>query len=219
MKTLQKIRIRKRFFRPFLIALILLIALIFWTNYKVNRSSRDFIYDDIEKIPYNKVGLLLGTSKYLRSGQPNQYFYNRIQASLDLFNAHKVDYILVSGDNSKKYYNEPLDMKNELIGLGIPDSLIILDYAGFRTYDSVIRLDKIFGQKSFTIISQKFHNQRAVYISRQLDLNAIGYNAKDVDLYNGFKTKLREKLARVKVFIDFLIKKKPKFLGESIEIK
>jgi SanA protein len=219
MKTLQKIRIRKRFFRPFLIALILLIALIFWTNYKVNRSSRDFIYDDIEKIPYNKVGLLLGTSKYLRSGQPNQYFYNRIQASLDLFNAHKVDYILVSGDNSKKYYNEPLDMKNELIGLGIPDSLIILDYAGFRTYDSVIRLDKIFGQKSFTIISQKFHNQRVVYISRQLDLNAIGYNAKDVDLYNGFKTKLREKLARVKVFIDFLIKKKPKFLGESIEIK
>ena len=108
--------------------------------------------------------------------------------------SHKIEFIVISGDNSKKDYNEPLDMKNELIKAGIPPEKIYLDYAGFRTYDSVIRLDKIFGQKKFTVISQDFHNRRAIYIARHLNLQAIGFNAKDVDVYNGFKTKLREKL-------------------------
>ena len=80
-------------------------------------------------------------------------------------------------------------------------------------------MKEIFGQNSFTIISQEFHNQRAVYIANALNMNAIGYNAKDVNVYNGFKTKIREKFARVKVFVDFIFDKKPKFLGEKICIK
>lgn len=202
-----------------LILLMFILAIVIIANNRIERSSRNSVYKDIDKIPHNKVGLLLGTSKYLSSGQPNQYFYNRVEAAKDLFNFKKIDYILISGDNSEKYYNEPQDMKNELVSMGIPDSLIILDYAGFRTYDSVIRLDKIFGQKSFTIISQEFHNERAIYISRRLGLHAIGYNAKDVDKYTGFKTNIREKLARVKVFLDLMFHKKPKFLGDKIEIK
>ena len=110
-------------------------------------------------------------------------------------------------------------MKNELIKLGIPSDKIYLDYAGFRTYDSVIRLYKIFGQNSFTIISQEFQNRRAIFIAKWLDLSAVGYNADDVDIYNGFKTKLREIFSRVKVFFDLMINKQPKFLGEKIEIK
>ena len=119
----------------------------------------------------------------------------------------------------KKGYNEPEDMKNDLVRLGMPDSVIYLDYAGFRTYDSVIRMNKIFGQDSFTIISQQFHNKRAIYSSNRLGLSAVGYNSKDVNKYFGFKTKVREQFARVKVFLDLAVSKQPKFLGEKVVIK
>lgn len=202
-----------------LISVILVIAVTWIANNLIEKSTDEFVFNDLNKIPHNKVGLLLGTSKFLKSGLPNQYFSNRIQATVDLYKSHKIEFVVISGDNSKKDYNEPLDMKNELIKSGIPENKIYLDYAGFRTYDSVIRLDKIFGQKSFTIISQDFHNRRAIYIAKSKDLKAIGFNAKDIDLYNGFKTKLREKFARVKVFVDILINKEPKYLGQRIEIK
>jgi len=210
---------KKKLTRTSLVVLVLIIVITWIADYKVNNTTNELVYNDINKIPYNKVGLLLGTSKFLHSGLPNQYFSNRIIAAADLFKNHKIDNIVISGDNSKKDYNEPLEMKNELIKLGIPEDKIYLDYAGFRTYDSVLRLNRIFGQDRFTIISQEFHNRRAIYISRWNNLQAIGYNAKDVDLYNGFKTKLREKFARVKLFIDLVFDREPKFLGTRIEIK
>ena len=201
------------------ISLILVITVVWAADYRINKTTNDYVFSDISKIQHNKVGLLLGTSKYLRSGQPNQYFHNRIKATIELFNAKKIDYVVISGDNSHKYYNEPFEMQKELIHLGIPRDKIYLDYAGFRTYDSIIRIQKIFGQSKFTIISQEFHNRRAIYISRNMGLEAIGFNAKDVDFFNGFNTRLREKFARVKVFWDLLINEDPKFLGKSIEIK
>lgn len=185
----------------------------------IEKNSNDLVYNDTLIIPANKTGLLLGTCKTLSNGLPNEYFTNRIRAAVNLYHSGKIQYIVISGDNGKKTYNEPLDMKNELIRLGIPAEKIFLDYAGFRTYDSVIRMNKIFGQKSFTVISQDFHNRRAVYIAKRLGLNAIGYNAKDVNKYYGFKTMLREKFARVKVFTDLLFNKKPKFLGEKVVIE
>jgi SanA protein len=204
-------------------ALIILLALfliaILVSDNIINNSTKDYVYNSIDKIPANRVGLLLGTSKFLKNGNPNNYFNNRIIAVINLFNAKKIEFIVISGDNSTENYNEPQEMKNELIKSGIPENKIFLDYAGFRTYDSVIRLNKILGQTDFTIISQEFHNQRAIYIAQANNLKAIGYNAEDIDLYNGFKTQVREKLARLKVFIDLLIEKEPKFLGEKIEIK
>jgi len=202
-----------------LIGLMLVIVTIWLANHRINRVSNSLAYDNLDSIPYNKVGLLLGTSKHLKSGELSQYFQNRIQATVELFNAKKIECIVVSGDNRKMNYNEPIDMKKELLKAGIPEEKIYLDYAGFRTYDSVIRINKIFGQSSFTIISQEFHNRRAVFIARRLNLQAIGFNAKDVDFQIGFKTKLREIFARVKVFIDLMSNKEPKFLGEPIEIK
>jgi SanA protein len=196
-----------------------MMAIIWFADNRIEKSTNKFIYRELNEIPYNKVGLLLGTSKYLKSGQPNQYFVNRINATVDLFHAKKIDFVVVSGDNRKKSYNEPAEMKNELLKAGIPENKIYLDYAGFRTYDSVIRINKIFGQRQFTIISQDFHNRRAIYIALHLGLEGIGFDAKDVDYYNGFKTKLREKFARVKMFADFVTNKKPKFLGPAIEIK
>jgi SanA protein len=194
------------------------IGFVWFANSRIISSTQNLTYNNVEDIPYNKVGLLLGTSKELKNGNPNPFFDTRVEAAAILYKAGKIKYIVASGDNSKKHYNEPQQMKDDLIALGVPDSAIYLDYAGFRTLDSVVRVEKIFGQKNFTVISQRFHNERAIYIAQHYGLSAIGYDAEDVGGYNGKRIALREKLARVKVFIDFLIGKKPKFLGEEILI-
>lgn len=201
-----------------LIGIFLIFAIIFCANYSVVHATDEYVYEDISSVPRNKAGLLLGTSKLLRSGQPNEYFHYRIQAAADLYKAGKIEVIVISGDNSRNDYNEPEDMKNELMRHGVPENKIYLDYAGFRTLDSIVRMEKIFGQKSFTVISQKFHNERAIYIAHAKGLHAIGYNAEDVNIYRGFKTQVREKFARVKLFLDLWTGKEPKFLGEPVII-
>jgi SanA protein len=219
MKYIKKLFSRKFIIRAAIALLLVVITLVILSNHIIENSTYALVFNDENEIPSNKVGLILGTSKYLHSGIPNEYFTNRIKAASQLYKLNKVRCFVISGDNSRSTYNEPLDMKNELIREGIPDSLIYLDYAGFRTYDSVYRLDKIFGQKKFTVISQEFHNRRAIYISHRLGLNAVGFNARDVSAYMGFKTKVREKFARVKVFLDLMLNKQPKFLGKPVEIK
>ena len=202
-----------------LIFILLIVLIIIVANIVIGSRTSHFLYDNKENIPKNKVGLVLGTSKYLSNGSLNYYFKYRIDAATELYKSGKIKSIVVSGDNHVKGYNEPQLMKEDLIKNGIPAEVIYLDYAGFRTLDSVVRMEKIFGQTEFTIISQQFHNERAVYIARHYGLDVIGYNARDVDQYAGFKTQMREKFARVKVFIDFLTHKQPKFLGEPIIIE
>ena len=201
----------------FLISLVVLTGIIF-ANYSIESNSKGKIFSDANTIPKNKVGLLLGTSKTLANGSSNWYYVNRLEAAITLFKAKKIDYILISGDNSRETYDEPSDFKNDLIKRGIPEDSIVLDYAGFRTLDSVVRAKLIFGQENITIISQQFHNERAIYLAEKNGINAIGYNAKDVSARYGFKVMLREYLARTKVFIDILLNVQPKFLGDKIEI-
>lgn len=189
-----------------------------WANYSISKESEPYLSNDISGLPEVETGLLLGTGKYLGNGNENYYFNYRIDAALKLFHAGKIRYILISGDNSRKEYNEPQDMKDELVKQGVPDSVIYLDYAGFRTFDSVIRAKEIFGQSRFIVISQKFHNERAVFIARNKGIEAYGYNAKDVTSYRGLKTKVREFFARAKVYVDILFGVEPKFLGEKIKI-
>jgi SanA protein len=185
-------------------------------NLAVTRSYSALLYDDINKLPKNRVGLVLGTSKYLKDGGENLFFKYRLQAAADLYMAGKIDHILVSGDNRAASYNEPREMRRELRKMGVPDSLIHLDFAGFRTFDSVIRCRDVFGQQQFTIISQKFHNERAIFIARKKNIDAIAFNAQDVDLQSGYKTKLREILARVAVMLDlYVFNTQPRFLGEK----
>lgn len=210
---------KRSIFLIVLISLFLMTVVVWISDEKICDQTGQKLFTNVDSIPENKAGLLLGTSKYLKSGKLNQYFEFRILAAEKLFKAGKISNIVISGDNSRVDYNEPQDMKEELIKRGVPEGNIYLDYAGFRTFDSVYRMNAIFGQERFTVISQKFHNERAVYIAESLHLDAIGYNAADVDAYNGFKTQLREKFARVKVMIDFAINTKPKFEGGKVHIK
>jgi len=201
-----------------LLLLVFLIIVIIIANLWVEKSTESKTYNSVVEIPKNRVGLLLGTSKFTSNGHENIFFKNRILAAVQLFKAKKVEYIIVSGDNHIKGYNEPEQMQQSLMKLGIPKERIILDFAGFRTLDSVVRAKSIFGQTQLTVISQKFHNQRAIFISKYKGIDAIGYNAKDVSLKWSYRTMLREKLARVKVIFDLVFGVDPKFLGEKIEI-
>jgi len=210
-------KILAKFFITGFEIVFLFLILILLSDRVVINTTKNKIYTNISEIPVNKVGLLLGTAKYF-GGYENPYYRYRINAAIALYKAGKISVILVSGDNGNKHYDEPTDIKNDLIAGGVPASKIILDYAGFRTLDSVVRLKKIFGQNKVTIISQEFHNQRAIFIAINKNIDAIGYNAKDVKSYNGLRIQLREKLARVKMFIDLLFGVKPKYLGEKIEI-
>lgn len=201
-----------------LIGIFSLIGL-FGADRLVEKTASDKVFNSTEEIPYNKVGLFLGTGKILSNGRINLYYKYRIDAAVELFKAGKIDYIFVSGDNSTKEYDEPSTIKEDLIKNGIPANRIFLDYAGFRTLDSVVRCKEIFGQSSITIISQQFHNERAIYIAKRKDIDAVGFNAQDVNVNYGFKTQIREKFARVKMVLDLIFGKKPKFLGEKIKIK
>lgn len=198
--------------------LFLFIIVTLSCNLIIIYSSTKRLFDDPQQVPSTRVAMVLGTSHSLRSGQPNPFFHNRIAAAAELYHLGKVQYILVSGDNRTRHYNEPQQMRRALLQYNLPDSVIYLDYAGLRTLDSVVRSQKIFQQDSILIISQKFHNQRAIFLARSKGIYAIGYNAGGVETGSALKTYIREYFAKVKVFVDILIRKQPRHLGDEITI-
>ena len=203
----------------FLIILLILIIVIGGANYWVSASTNKQLYSDVSSIPKSKVGLLLGTAKYKDKARQlvNSYYQNRIDAAVALYMAGKIDYIIVSGDNSTLYYNEPALMKRDLMERGVPGNRIYMDNAGLRTLDSILRCRDIFNQNHITIISQAFHNQRALFIANHKHVDAIAFNAKDGDSYWDIMT--REKLARVKMMMDLVLNKQAKYYGDTVEIK
>lgn len=217
MKIKTKKFLKKSFYTLLIFGVLSLLFTAF-ANYKIENSTEEFVTDKLEILPKAKVAVVLGTAPNLVNGYQNYYFTYRIEAATKLYQSGKVTHFILSGDHGRKNYNEPEAMKQALIKNGVPENVIYLDYAGFRTLDSMIRAKEIFGQNEFIVVSQEFHNQRAVYIARQNGINAYGYNAKDVNKHAGLKTNIREYFARTKVFIDSFFGIQPKFLGEKIEI-
>ena len=217
----MKIKTKKFLKKSFYTILILAISSLlftFFANYRIEKSTEEFVTDKLEILPKTKVAVVLGTAPNLVGGYQNYYFTYRIEAATKLYKSGKVTHFILSGDHGRKNYNEPEAMKQALVQNGIPANVIYLDHAGFRTLDSMIRAKEIFGQNEFIVVSQEFHNERAVYIARQNGIKAFGYNAKDVNKHTGLKTNIREYFARTKVFIDSFFNVQPKFLGEKIEI-
>ncbi len=208
----------KKFWLISIIIFLLFVVTVAWVNVTITKLGKSYSYNSIDSIPHNHCALVLGTSKYLWNGKRNLYYTNRIKAAVELYNCDKVDFIIVSGDNRNRNYNEPITMYNDLIAAGIPNKKIILDYAGFRTLDSVVRGKEVFGQDKFTIVSQAFHNQRAVYIARKKGIEAIAFNTDDEAGKLAFKVQLREVAARMLVVFDMITSKQPHFLGEKIMI-
>ncbi len=185
----------------------------------VTWSTHKQLYTLVDSIPKTKVGIVLGTSRKLANGTKNLYFTYRIAAAKKLFEAGKVNYFILSGDNRVDNYNEPKDMQQALIEEGIPDSCLVLDYAGLRTFDSMVRCKEIFGQDSIIVISQEFHNARAVFIANKIGLKAYGFNAQKVINQKSTYIKIRELFSRTKCILDlYLLGTKPKHLGKKIKI-
>ena len=185
----------------------------------VSIYSKKYIYDSIEEIPYNDVALVLGTSKYLYNGRVNMYFKFRMDAAYELYKSGKIKFILVSGDNRNRFYNELRQMRLDLIRLGVDKKHIFLDFAGFRTRDSIIRANKVFNLTNFTIVSQPFHNERAIFIARQKNINVVAYNARNVRKLYRIRQFPRELAARVLMIVDIIFNKPPKFYGDNIIIE
>jgi len=191
----------------------------FICNYLVQLTTKKQLTNDVQKIRHCKVALVLGTSRYLSNGNKNLYFTYRINAAVELFKAKKTDYLLLSGDNRKNEYNEPKDMHDALIENGIPDSCLVLDYAGLRTFDSMVRCKDVFGQDTIIVISQQFHTERAVFIANKIGLIAYGFNAQKVTSQKAIKIKIREFFSRIKCVLDiYILNTKPKHLGQKIKI-
>ena len=193
-----------------------LILFIIFSNVLIVQTTKHRIYTTYSDIPNKDVLLILGTSKYTSNGYSNLFFKYRINAAADLYHLGKIKHIIVSGDNSLIEYNEPRQMLRALIKLGVPAEAITLDYAGFRTLDSVVRCKKVFGQNDIIIISQRFHLERALFIANKYHINAIGFAAKNPPDNYALKTHLREYFAKTLAVINlYVINTKPKFLGKK----
>lgn len=187
-------------------------------EWRINRYAAGRLHADIKQTPMNTAGLVLGTSAEGRGGGPNPYFVKRINAAVALYREGKIKHLLLTGDNGRSSYNEPMDMRSALMEAGVDSADITLDFAGFDTFDSVVRAHRIFGQQRFTIISQRFHNERALWIARSQGIDAIGFNAADLDHRPTRWSWIRERGARLKMWWDLMLGVDPHFLGEPVTL-
>ena len=202
-----------------LLALALLIGgVVAYANFTAVWASRGRLFTEVSKLPAAKVGLVFGTTDRV-NGRENLYFRYRIDAAVRVWKSGKLETLIVSGDNRSRYYNEPEKMKQALIERGIPGARIVCDFAGLRTLDSVVRAKEIFGADSILFISQRFQNERALYLAKANGIEAYGFNARDVETQAGWKTKIREVGARVKMWLDVnFLNTRPIHLGEKVEL-
>lgn len=194
-------------------AVVVCLAIVLTCNQVVVNNAKGKVYAEIDSISPTQWGLLLGTTPITRTGhRQNLFFKYRIDAAEQLFKAGKIDCLLISGDEcSLEGINEPQCMKDSLVARGVPNEVIFLDGKGYRTLDSVVRMCKTFGVKSFTIISQRFHNERAIYLAEHLcpDIETLqAFDARSPHTDRAYITYVREYFARVKMFLDILANKK-----------
>ena len=197
--------------------IILMLAVAIGLDQWISLRTQPYIYDEVQTLPHRQVGVVLGTAKYYRTGVINQYYLYRIQGAINAYNSGKVKYLLLSGDNAQQSYNEPSTMRRDLIAAGIPASDIVLDYAGFRTLDSIVRTRKVFDTNDFIIITQRFHCERALFIALHMGIQAQCFavpSPKDM-----LSVRSREIFARLGALTDlYLLKREPRFLGPLIPI-
>jgi len=170
----------------------------------IERRVSASLFADAHELPYNKVALVLGTLPVARDGSPNPFFRERVQAAADLYCSGKVQHLILSGNRDAWGYNEPEEMRKALLSRGVNRLDMTLDYAGINTFESVVRTKKVFGQENFTIISQGYHNVRALFIANEIGVNAVAFNAKDIPIAQAKRSWLRERGSRVKMWFDLL---------------
>lgn len=218
MKTTQ--HLRRHWWRYLLAGLAALLGIYALARQEIAAASAGRLYADVNATPPRAVGLVLGTSRLLGGGEENLYFTYRMDAAAALYKAGKLRYLLVSGDNRNASYDEPAQMRAALLARGVPAAAIYCDFAGITTLDSVLRAREVFGMRDdLMIVSQGFHNQRALYLAAHGGIDAIAFNAPDVNAYYGTRTLARERAARVRAWWDVHVAGRgPHHLGPAIPI-
>lgn len=212
----MKPSVRRAVRRWFWISLLTVVLIVLLGNRWLINASDAYITDKWALLPDNDVGLVLGTSPFLTNGKTSPAFQGRIDAAAELYRVGKVRHLIVSGANPDSTYNEPRAMRKALMQAGVPETAITMDFAGFRTFDSVVRAKEVFGLTRFTIITQKYHTYRAVFIAKKFGLPVWAFIAPAAsDGRPGNRHPVREVFARVGAIIDiFVLNTKPKFLGQ-----
>ena len=191
----------------FLVAYALLLALILVCNIWIITATKSRVFYDIVSLPVHRDGLVLGTGRLMENGRLNRHFIRRVDAAAALYRAGKIQRLILSGD---KAHDEPMELKRALLDRGVPDSALVLDNYGLRTLDSVVRARDVFHCGNLTIISERFHDFRALFLSRYYGIHAVAYAPCDLPFRWMIKSSIRESLARVKAVLDlYVLKTKP----------
>jgi SanA protein len=181
----------------------------------------DRIFKSAATTPVNDVALVLGTSRVAADGvSANPFFHGRLDAAAELYRMGKVKHLLLSGDNSRTGYDEPAWMRDELVKRGVPNSAMTLDYAGFRTLDSMARANLVFGLSRCTIVTDDFHLARALFLAQAEGVEAVGCQSVPVPWKRSMKTRIREFASRTIACLDvYVLHTKPHFCGPSVELR
>jgi len=202
----------RRVLRTGAVAAVFALTFLAFAEWRVARAATGRMFASTDAVPPAEVALVLGTGKTFH-GRANFFYEARLDAAAALFRAGKVRGVIVSGDNSRRDYSEPDDMKADLVARGVPAAYVTCDYAGFRTLDSVQRVRRVFGQTSVIIVSQRFHLERALYLAGADGLGATGFVAAEAPLRWWLRARSREVLARGAAVLDVALGRGPKFLG------
>lgn len=193
---------------------LLAVAVVVGSSWLVDHLAKGRLRTDPAALPKDETALVLGTSPTTAGHGANPHFDNRITAAADLFRRGCVKHLLLSGDHGRRGYDEPSDMRRALLALGVPDRAMTLDYAGFRTLDSVARARKIFGLDKLVIVTDRFHTSRALFLARQFGIDAVAFPSKDVPLQTSARSVIRECFAQVKACLDvYVLRTGPRFPG------
>lgn len=197
-----------------------LAAMVVCCDILVARAGVGRIHYSPGSVPPTDVAMVLGTSPRTRDGRANLFFRYRVEAAAELFKSGKVRHLLLSGDNRTQGYDEPTEMLEALTRAGVPREAMTLDYAGFRTLDSVVRARCVFGQSRLVIVSQGFHCERALYIARVRGIDASALVARNPGGAAGLRVRVRESLARVAAVLDVaVLGRDPRFTGPQEPIR
>lgn len=210
-----------RFFQIFISSTLIIIGFIlllyFLVNIYITHSSKSYIQKDLGSTPSSFTGLVLGAGVY-KNGSPSPVLRDRLETAYELYRSGKIKKLLLSGDHGGKYYDEVNTMKGYLESKGVPQQDIFLDHAGFDTYNSITRANKIFLVDDMIIITQQFHLPRAIYIAKEQEIKVAGISADKRKYMHLNYLKFRESLANIKAFFETIVHRKPRFLGEKIPI-
>lgn len=204
----------------FIIKLILLLVLVIvGINLFVKFGGERYLRtpDQVSSEPRDCI-IVLGAGVY-GNGKPTKILQDRLDRGIELYKAGAAPKLLLSGDNGKANYDEVKVMRNYCLEHGVSAEDIFLDHAGFSTYESMYRARAVFGVNSAVIVTQHYHEGRSLYTARRLGIEAVGVSAVEKDYPGDERRAVREFLSREKAFVQCLLKTKPTFLGDKIDIK